>query len=130
MKVHITPESRLWLTVAEMPTVRRLIAEYKDSEYTVEELAKDALNWIICPMGQNARILECSASVAKNSRINDWHFEGSGKFDVWIEFVAFDQFAGCWWCGVYLSDICSVSPSNRDEIFTHCFVKRYVREDS
>ena len=71
--------------------------------------------------------------IAKNSRINDWHFEGSGKFDVWIEFVAFDQYAGCWWCGVYLSDIwsvCSRDEDDRAERYKHCFVKKYVREES
>ena len=130
MKVRVTDEAKKWLTVAEMPAVRKLIAEMKDNEYTVQELAKDAMNWIICPMGQNARILECSASIARNSRLDNYHFDGSGKLDVWIEFVAFDQYSGCWWCGVYLSDIWSVSESNREEIYSHCFVKKYIRTDS
>jgi hypothetical protein len=127
MKVRITEESKKWLTVAEMPAVRRLIAEMNDAEYSVKELAEDAMNWIVNPYGYTTRILECSASICRNSRLNDYYFEGSEKLDVWIEFVAFDKMEGCFACGVYLSDIWSVGEHNRDEIRQHAYVLEYRR---
>ena len=129
MKVQITPESKKWLTLAEMPAARRIIKEMKEDEYETKELAKDAMNWIINPFGFDTRILECSASICRNSRIHDFYFDGSGKLDVWIEFVAFNESDACWHCGVYLSDIWTVGEVNREEKRQYCFVMKYRRVD-
>ncbi len=46
MNVKITKEAKKWLTVAQMPIVRQIIASLKEDETTAAEAAKQAASII------------------------------------------------------------------------------------
>lgn len=113
MKVRITNEFKNTVTVAQMPTVRRLVEMMKEDEMPLEGYIKIALDAISNVSLSSVEIYRPTAQVAKNARVSDRYFDGSGQFDVWIEFLAFDRCEGAFDCGVYLSDIWDLTEENK-----------------
>ncbi len=126
MKVQITKEAKKWLTVAEMPTVRRIIAECKEDE-CLQDYGHMAAE-IASKYGADFEILKATAEIAHNGRIFDHFFEGSGELDVWLKFYAFNPFKGFYVIGVYLSDIWQMNTDKNanEEIREHMYIDEYI----
>ncbi len=127
MKVQITKEAKKWLTVAEMPIVKKIIADFRNgdnSDVTAEEIAKYASAVIF--NGQTAdKILEASAEIAGNKRIYNYYNDKSGRLDIWVNFTAFHEYHGFVIGGCYLSDIWSLTDENREEIKRHMYIREF-----
>ena len=126
MKVNLTAEMKKFITVAEMPAVRKVIEYEKDDEWTAKEWAKMAAEFV-CPHSR-VKVLEASAEIAKNFRARDAYGEDSADFDVWVKFTAFadDSFV---MGGVYLTDLWTASADNREETVKHMHVRRFEEVD-
>ena len=92
----------LEMTDAEKQAAERIIAECKEDETKIEEYCRMAMHSV---NNERWEIFRPKAEICKNKRVNDRFFEGSGILDVWIEFLAFDEFNGAYEVGVCLSDI-------------------------
>lgn len=101
MKIKITKEAKQWLTVAEMPEVRKMISDLKDED--IMEDVKMAVRLLTEYSG--IKIFEPSAEIAWNDSINDYYTDHSGHLDVWITFSVLDKFNWFVEGGLYLSDI-------------------------
>ena len=123
MKVQFTDDMKRFVTVAEMPAVRKVIKSERNDEWTAQEWAKLAAG-IVCPHN-SVKVLEVSAEIAKNSRVSDAYDNGTADVDVWIRFIAFadDSFVVG---GVYhLSDLWAASANNREETISHMHVRQF-----
>ena len=123
MKVNLTAEMKKFITVAEMPAVKKVMQyEKENDEWTVQEWAKMAAE-IACPRS-SVKVLEASAEIAKNCRVWNTYADGSADFDVWIRFTAFagDSFV---MGGAYLSDLWATSSDNREETVRHMYIRRF-----
>jgi hypothetical protein len=116
-----TTDAKHFVTIAEMPAVRKVIESEEEDEWTAKEWAKMAAG-IVC-LCNSVKVLEASAEIVKNCRILDAYAEGSADFDVWIRFTVFvndDSFAVG---GVYLSDLWAASADNREETIKRMFIR-------
>ena len=122
MKVQFTADAKRFVTIAEMPAVRKVIEVVKEDEWTAKEWAKMATG-IVCHHSC-VKVLEASAEIAKNCRVCDVYTEGSADFDVWIRFTAFvgDGFV---MGGVYLSDLWEVNDDNREQLINHMYIRQF-----
>ena len=116
-----TTDAKHFVTIAEMPAVRKVTESEEEDEWTAKEWAKMAAG-IVC-LCNSVKVLEASAEIVKNCRILDAYAEGSADFDVWIRFTVFvndDSFAVG---GVYLSDLWAASADNREETIKRMFIR-------
>lgn len=124
MKVKLTDEMKKYITVAEMPAVRKVIeAEKENDEWTAQEWAKMAAD-IVRPYS-SVKVLEASAEIAKNCRVWDAYADGSADFDVWIRFTALVNDDSFVMGGAYMSDLWAASSDNRDETISHMYIRRF-----
>lgn len=125
MKVQITKEAKQWLTVAQMPEVRKMIAALKE-DTGIKDYAEMAVVLLLGYDCGNAKILEASAEIARNSRIKDYYTDNSGNLDVWINFTAFNGYNCFIRGGAYLSDIWQLGdPDRNSELKSRMYVERY-----
>ena len=127
MKVNLTAEMKKFITVAEMPAVKKVMQyEKENDEWIVQEWAKMAAE-LVCSHSR-VKVLEASAEIAKNFRVRDAYGEDSADFDVWVKFTAFadDSFV---MGGVYLTDLWTASADNREETIKHMHVRRFEEVD-
>ena len=126
MKVSITAEAKKFITVAEMPAVRKTIEALKDDTCTAKDYAEMAAR--IASGCNNVKVLEAKAEIAGNCRVHDRFCEGSAQFDVWITFTAIidNGFDGIIMCGAYLTDILDYTTDNVDEIRDHMFIRKFT----
>lgn len=123
MKIALTNEMKKFITVAEMPAVRRIINDFKNSEDTVTEYAKMAAR--IATDGYVEKVLECSAEIAKNCRVWNLFDDESRDLDVWISFTAYTS-KGFVIGGAYISDLWGAYGDNYDEIRSHMFIRMFT----
>lgn len=124
MKVQFTSNMKRFVTVAEMPAVRKVIeAEKENDGWTVHEWAKMAAG-IVRPCS-SVKVLEASAEIAKNCRIWDAYADGLADFYVWIRFTAFANDDSFVIGGAYLSDLWATSSDNREETISHMYIRRF-----
>ena len=124
MKVQITNEAKQYLTLAEMPNVRKIIADLKDDEYSVKDYAKIAADFVFNYGYCNT--FDEKAEITKHSG-----YEYSNTItgiDVWVSFKAYnkslDSFAIC---GIYLSDIWQIGIEDEHKaIKSRMYIKRYL----
>ena len=86
IKVKITDTTKRITAAADMPLARRVAAESNEGLADMVQMAAD----YVC--GNNTKVFESSAEVAKNCRAWDLYFDGSKDFDVLIKFKAFNEF--------------------------------------
>ena len=125
MKVKLTQESKKYITVAEMPTVREIISDMKEDSSAIEEYAKMAIRAVYDGKAYNIETLKASASIAKNCRAWNAYSDHSENLDIWIEatsYVNCDEFIII---GAYLSDIWQVSGDNQKEIASNMYIRRF-----
>ena len=129
MRVTITAESKRRITIAEMPIVRRIIAECKEDEFTAREYAAIAARMIT---GDNCvEVINAEAQIAKNCRIYNQYGEDSADFDIWIDFRAYSKYKDRFIIGgAYLSDIyniCGIDDID-EEIKKHMYIRSFLEE--
>lgn len=125
MKVNLTAEMKKFITVAEMPAVKKVMQyEKENDEWTVQEWAKMAARLVFDDNG--AKVIEATARIAKNQRVWDAFDEETGDIDVWIEFTAFSEYRSSFIiAGVYLTDLWQLTKDNADEIKSHMYIRRF-----
>ena len=125
MKVNLTAEMKKFITVAEMPAVKKVMQYEKEKdEWTVQEWAKMAARLVFDDNG--AKVIEATARIAKNQRVWDAFDEETRDIDVWIEFTAFSEYRSSFIiAGVYLTDLWQLTKDNADEIKSHMYIRRF-----
>ena len=125
MKVNLTAEMKKFITVAEMPAVKKVMQyEKENDEWTVQEWAKMAARLVFDDNG--AKVIEATARIAKNQRVWDAFDEETRDIDVWIEFTAFSEYRSSFIiAGVYLTDLWQLTKDNADEIKSHMYIRRF-----
>lgn len=123
MKIKITAEAKKWLTVAEMPEVKKIIADMKEYD-TLQEDAQTAAR-IASGSNEHFEILKCEAEIAGNRRVWNQYGENSGRLDIWVDAYAYSEFYGFYNLGFYMSDIWSVDGDNNEEIRSHMYIREY-----
>ena len=125
MKVNLTAEMKKFITVAEMPAVKKVMQyEKENDEWTVQEWAKMAARLVFDDNG--AKVIEATARIAKNQRVWDVFDEETRDIDVWIEFTAFSEYRSSFIiAGVYLTDLWQLTKDNADEIKSHMYIRRF-----
>lgn len=140
MKVKITEDSKKILTLAEMPAAKKLINECKNDGYTAEELAKTAMG-LFCYFKNKEleasgyypvysgqfKIFNAVAEIAKNNRVYDWWGEDTGHLDVWISWIAVNEYYGAVELGMYVSDIHHIMCDYEicDSIYYNMYINEY-----
>lgn len=82
MKIAITPEAKKWITVADMPIVRRIIETMKEDD-GLKEYALIAIRAAVEGAGK-IELFTYGAEICGNSRAwNEYSCE-SKHFDIWI----------------------------------------------
>ncbi len=127
MKVNLTAEMKKFITVAEMPAVKKVMQyEKENDEWTVQEWAKMAARLVFDDNG--AKVIEATARIAKNQRVWDAFDEETRDIDVWIEFTAFSEYRSSFIiAGVYLTDLWQLTKDNADEIKSHMYIRRFEK---
>lgn len=125
MKVNLTAEMKKFITVAEMPAVKKVMQyEKENDEWTVQEWAKMAARLVFDDNG--AKVIEATARIAKNQRVWNAFDEETRDIDVWIEFTAFSEYRSSFIiAGVYLTDLWQLTKDNADEIKSHMYIRRF-----
>lgn len=125
MKVNLTAEMKKFITVAEMPAVKKVMQyEKENDEWIVQEWAKMAARLVFDDNG--AKVIEATARIAKNQRVWDAFDEETKDIDVWIEFTAFSEYRSSFIiAGVYLTDLWQLTKNNADEIKSHMYIRRF-----
>lgn len=135
MKVKITDEARRWLTLAELPSAKQMIAEMKEDESSAAEyLATAAACWL--HNSENAhraddvvKVLAASAEIAGNARIWNRYNDESGRLDVWLTGTV-ETFYGFLKIGCYLSDVWEIGPEDVNRAFPRFTYSRYYVEQA
>lgn len=133
MKIRITKEAKKWLTLAQAPIARKMVQDGKDPDvyggFTNEELVMSAANAFLSyhadhgaakKCGLTKRVLEATAEICNNQRLDDYYLDGSGIMDVWVEGIV-KCYTGYLEIGAYLSDIFALGPDEaRETLVNHC----------
>ena len=126
MKIAITADAKRFITIADMPAVRKVIESFKDDSWTVKEYAEQAAR--IASDNNIVNVLECGAEIAGNRRVWDRFDNGTAHFDVWVTFTAIidNGFGGIIMGGAYISDIWDATNYNHDEVRSHMYIRRFA----
>ena len=133
MKVKITEETRRWLTLAELPEAKKIIADMKNDESSAAEYLKTAAAcWLRNSEKANRaddviKVLYAEAEISGNSRIWNRYDDESGRLDVWIDGTA-ETFYGFLKIGFYLSDVWELGPDDVNRAFPEKTYARYFLE--
>lgn len=125
MKVTMPENWKKWMTVHEAEKAREIIRDFKDITDIMGDIKAAA--YIASRSNADFDILRWSAKIARNSRVDDYHCEGSGRLDIWVDAYAFNPFYGFYSIGFYLSDIWARTGENREEIRDHMYILEYLK---
>lgn len=128
MKVRLTSEYKKYITLAEAPKVRAMIADLKEDESTPADYIRYAISAVYDGKSFNVEVLKAEAEIAKNCRCWNAYAEDSENLDVWIDATAYvnrDEFLII---GAYLTDIWQITSDNMKEIASHFYVRRFKEE--
>lgn len=125
MKVKFTAEAKKYITVAEMPHVKRIINEMREDD-SLKNYAEMAAR-VASGDWNDFEILKAEAEIAKNRRAHDNYHEGSSNLDIWLTIYAFNAYKGFYKIGVCLSDIWQLTGDNGEEIRSHMYIAEYVK---
>ena len=123
MKVKITSESKKWMTIAELPIARQIIAEMKDDD-DAEAYVQMAARLASGIPGERFEVLKVDAEIARSKAWNVFS-DDSGNLDIYIRAYAFSSYAGFYDIGFYISSMWKLSDENRDEIKAEMFINEY-----
>ena len=124
MKVNLTAEMKKFITVAEMPAVKKVMQYEKEDDYSAQDWAKVAARIVFDDNA--AMIIEAKARIAKNQRVWDAFDEETRDIDVWIELTAFSAYCSSFIiAGAYLTDLWQLTKDNADEIKSHMYIRQF-----
>lgn len=128
MKVKFTAEAKKYITVAEAPHVKKIMAYMKENESdeSLKDYAQIAAR-VASGDWNDFEILKAEAEISKNCRAHDNYHEGSGTLDIWLTIYAYNAYKGFYNIGVYLSDIWQLTGDNGEEIRSHMYIAEYVK---
>lgn len=124
MKVVLTKEMKQYITLAQLPYVKQIIADLKEDDGLkgyAEMAARTAGG------NDSYEILKATAEIALNENSYDAYCEGSGHLGVYIKVYAFNQFRGFFDIGVCLTDLWQLDGENTEEIKRRMFINHYKR---
>ena len=130
MKVTLTKEMKRFISLAEAPAVRQIIADMKNDETPITEYAAMAARAISGSGSNIVKVLEASAEICKDAATPfNYYNENSGCIDIWVRFTAIinDGFDGIIMGGALLSGIwslCGDEETDR-EIVSHWYVRNF-----
>lgn len=129
MKVKFTAEAKKYITVAEAPHVKKIMAYMKENESdeSLKDYAQMAAR-VASGDWNDFEILKAEAEISKNCRAHDNFHEGSGNLDIWLTIYAYNAYKGFYNIGVYLSDIWNITGDNGEEIRSHMYIAEYIRK--
>ena len=126
MKVKFTAEAKKFVTVAEVPQVKKIIEEMREDD-GLKGYAEMAAR-VASGSNESFEILKAEAEISKNRRAFDNYGEGSGTLDIWLTVYAFNTYKGFYNIGVYLSDLWQLSGDNAEEIRNHMYIEEYTKK--
>lgn len=103
MKIKLTEDAKRYITVSEMPAVKKIIADFKEDN-EIKSYGQTAARAASGKNG-NFEILKAEAEIARNARVWNQYSDESGNLDIWLTFYAYDNYYGFYEIGAYLSDI-------------------------
>lgn len=140
MKVKVTEYTKKTFTLAEMPVVKKIINDCKDDGFTTEEMAKAAMG-LFCHFKskeleangyfpiykEEFKVFNAVAEVAKNNRVYDYWGDGTEHGDVYITWLAVNEYYGAAELGMYVSDINSIPCEYEDsaDLYYHMYIGEY-----
>ncbi len=125
MKVKLTQEMKKYITIAQAPIVREMIADFKEDKSTVKEYAEMTVMAACNGKAYSIEVLKASAEIAKNCRAWNVYSDHSEDIDIWIEatvYVNGDEFVII---GAYLSDIWQMAGDNYQEIASNMYIRKF-----
>lgn len=126
MKIAITKEAKQWITVADMPIVRRIIEDMKEDN-GLKEYAEIAIRAAV-EGTYSIDILRVQAEICGNRRVWDAYGEGTKTFDFWITATAQTN-NGFVIIGANLTDIWKITGRRNDDAeYTAHMYTRLFRE--
>lgn len=126
MKVQFTDDAKRFITVSEIPAVRKMIKDLKEDD-CLYDYAKQIV-YATVHDAWDVKVLEARAEICKNSRAWNAFGDDTGNLDVWIGVIAY--FNGCpdgfVRAGANLTDVWSLSGRDDDaEIVSHMYVRTF-----
>ena len=88
MKVKFTNKDKRFISVAQLPIVKRVIAEMKD-DTGIMEYAQMAAH-IASETNEQFEILKAEAHICKYYNVWNRYFDGSEDLDVYLDIYAFN----------------------------------------
>lgn len=124
MKVNLTAEMKKFITVAEMPAVKKVMEYAEEDAYSAKDWAKVATRIVFDDNG--AKVIEATARIAKNQRVWDAFDEETRHIDIWVEFTAFSEYRSSFIiAGVYLTDLWNLTSDNAAEIKSRMYIRQF-----
>ena len=127
MKVSISKESKKWMTIAELPIAKAIVAQMKEDE-TEDFYASYALA-IACDStndsGLGWEILSAKAEICRNDRAWNRYTDDSAHLDVHctVRAVSLHAYYEVNYC---LSDIWDYDGDNTREIKSRMYIRRFL----
>lgn len=125
MKIKFTAEQKKYITVAELPEVKKIIAEMKE-DTGLKEYAEIAAR--IASRDNSVEILKAEAEIAKNQRVFNRYTDESGNLDIWLTVYAFNSYKGFYTIGAYLSDIWESTGDNTEELRGYMYIREFIEK--
>lgn len=133
MKVRLEKEDKKYITIAQAPLAREIIANMKEDESKPEEYAEMAIkaaygNTLVF----NVEVLKATAKIVKNARAWNLYNDHSEDLDIWVESTAYVSLSDSYECiiiGAYLSDIWQITEDNKKEIASYMYIRRFKEMD-
>lgn len=125
MKIKFTAEQKRFITVAELPEVKKIIADMKE-DTGLKDYAGIAAR--IASRSNGAEILKADAEIARNERVLNYYSDESGRLDIWLTVYAFDSYKGFYKIGAYLSDIWESTGDNNEELRQYMYIREFTEK--
>ena len=123
MKIQITKEAKRYLTLAEMPEVKKMVSDLKEER--IEDYAPIAAR-IASGRNDPFELLKAEAEISRNQRIDNGYHDGSGNLDVWMRFYFYNSTFGFYEVGVYLTDLWQSTGENAEEIKQYMYINGFT----
>ena len=129
MKVRLEKEDKKYITLAQAPLVREIIADMKEDEIKPEEYAEMAVRAAYSnTLVFNVEVLKATARIVKSSKAWNVMSDHSEDLDIWVEATAYVSLSDSYECimiGTYLSDIWHITEDNKEEIASYMYIRRF-----
>lgn len=125
MKVKFSSEQKKYITVAELPEVKKIIADMKE-DTGLKDYAETAAR--IASRDNCNEILKVEAEITKNQRVFNRYSDESGNLDIWLTVYAFNDYKGFYKIGAYLSDIWESTSDNSEELRNYMYIREFTEK--